>query len=86
MVWTALEQTLVFWAQLHEERVLTFGQALRALRRRHEIHDARFRELEELRDLRNRAVHGGGIEDDSVLRDATARVERIRQELRVASR
>ena len=80
--WTGLEQLLVSRAQQHEERVLTLGQALRTLRKRDKIPAAVFAELDHLRRLRNRAVHGHDTPSDELLRQATERVERLRQNVR----
>lgn len=80
--WTALEQALVARAQGYEERVLTLGQALRTLRRRRQISQDVFKALDELRQLRNRAVHGREAPEDEVLRQAADRVEQIRRQFR----
>jgi uncharacterized protein YutE (UPF0331/DUF86 family) len=80
--WTALEQLLISQAQQHEERVLTLGQALRTLRKRGKIPEAVLTELEHLRRLRNRAVRGHDTPSDEILRQATERVERLRENVR----
>ena len=80
--WTWLEQLLVSQAQHQEERVLSFGHALRSLRKHGQVSEAEFAELDGLRQLRNRAVHGQDIPSDDSLRGATERVERLRTELR----
>jgi hypothetical protein len=76
--WTGLEQLLVVRAQRREERVLTFGQALKSLRKTGQIPDALFEELDDLRRLRNRAVHGQERPSDARLRQAAKRAEHLR--------
>ncbi len=77
--WTGLEQLLISRAQRQEERVFTFGQALRSLRKHGRISETIFEEIDELRRLRNRAVHGRETPSDNSLRQATDRVEHIRR-------
>ena len=80
--WTGLEQLLVARAQREEERILTLGQALRSLRKRGRIADHVHAELDALRALRNRAVHGQDTPSDDSLREARIRVEELRRLLR----
>jgi len=80
--WTGLEQVLVSRAQRHEDRVLTFGQALRDLRKKGHLPEPVLAELEQLRQLRNRAVHGRDRPSDADLRQAAERVEQLRRSRR----
>ena len=80
--WTGLEQLLVSQAQRYEERVLTVGQALRSLRKHERIPQAVLGELEQLRQLRNRAVHGHDTPSDLMLQQSAERVEQLRRTLR----
>jgi hypothetical protein len=78
--WTGLEQLLISQAQRQGERVFTFGQALRALRKRERFSGTVLAELDQLRQLRNRAVHGQDVPSDENLHQATKKVERLRRE------
>jgi hypothetical protein len=80
--WTGLEQLLVSLAQQQEERVLTLGQAMKTLRNRRRLSEAAFAELDQLRQLRNRVVHGREPPSDDALRVAAESVERLRRTLR----
>ena len=80
--WAALEQSLVSRAQQYKDRILTFGQALKVLRRGGQISDERFTDLDELRQIRNRAMHGQDIPPDNILLRAAERIEAIRHEMR----
>ena len=79
--WTALEQLLVARAQQYGERVLTLGQALRVLRRHEPLPLPAFEEIDRLRKVRNRAVHGPEPLLPSTLKQATELVEQIRGRL-----
>ena len=79
--WTALEQLVVTNAQRSEERVLTFGQALNALRKRRRLSALYLRELEELRKLRNHVVHGIDTPLEATLHQAAVRVDNLRSQL-----
>jgi hypothetical protein len=80
--WAGLEQSLISQARHQEDRIFTFGQALNALRRFGRVSEVEFAELDELRQLRNRAVHGQDIPSSEILGQATDRVEHLRKELR----
>ncbi len=79
--WTGLEQLVISQAQRQEDRMFTFGQASRMLRKRERFSANMFAELDELRQIRNRVVHGGDVPADDILRQATERVMRLRSEL-----
>lgn len=80
--WTSLEQLLISQAQHQEDRILTFRKALHTLRELGQVSAAVSSELEDLRQLRSRAVHSQDIPSDEVLHQATERVERLRRELK----
>ena len=80
--WTSLEQLLLSRAQQREERVLTLRHAVEGLRRRRDISQTHYKELTQLRELRNRVVHGSDVPPDDVLVKETARIERLRNELK----
>jgi hypothetical protein len=81
-VWTSLEQLILSRAQQREERVLTLRHAIEGLRRRRDISQAEFNELTQVRELRNRVVHGSDVPPDELLTKYTDRIERIRNELK----
>ena len=76
--WTALEQLLVSRAQMYGERVFGLGQALGTLRRRGVLSSPALDEIESLRKLRNRVVHGAEPPPPATLRQAVNRVRQIR--------
>jgi hypothetical protein len=76
--WTALEQLLVARAQTHEGRVFRLGQALGTLRRRGVFSSSILDEIESLRKLRNRVVHGPEYPLPTTLRQAVDRVRQVR--------
>ena len=76
--WTALEQLLVSRAQIYEERIFRLGQALGTLRRRGVLSSPVLDEIDSLRKLRNRVVHGPEPPMPATLRQAVDRVRQIR--------
>jgi hypothetical protein len=80
--WTGLEQLIVSLAQRQEERILTLGQAVRTLRNSKRLSAATFAEIDQLRLLRNRSVHGQEPPPDDELHAATDTVERLRRAIR----
>ena len=76
--WIALEQLLVTRAQMYEERIFRLGQALGTLRRRGVLSRSILDEIEYLRKLRNRVVHGPEYPLPTTLMQAVDRVRQIR--------
>lgn len=79
--WTAHGQLLVTRAQRYEERVLSLGQALRALQRQVRLSREAFEEIENLGKVRNRAVHGSARLSYGTLMQAADRVDQLRRNL-----
>jgi len=76
--WAGLEQLLVSRAQMYGERVFGLGQALGTLRRRGALSSPVLDEIESLRKLRNRVVHGTEPPMRATLGQAMNRVRQIR--------